>query len=271
MPAIIAHPGMPLWIDLATTDIAAARKFYGELLGWEFQELDGENSGYVLARREGMPVAAMAKVPEGSLSMWGLCLYTPDVASSHDAAVSAGATSALQPRSLGERGAMAMLLDPAGAAIGLKCPADEHALLAAGEPATPVWYELLVGDKWEETLEFYHELAGWDIRQASNDADFRYAVGEIEGAGLAGMWDTSAMAEATSLWTIYMGVADINRAVEQIPELGGVVVRPPYESEFGRVATLQDPTGAILNLCEVAEYDPAVEDAHEPDLFAPEG
>jgi len=29
--------GVPCWVDLATTDVAAARDFYGAVLGWSFQ------------------------------------------------------------------------------------------------------------------------------------------------------------------------------------------------------------------------------------------
>ena len=38
MPALVAEPGMPIWLDLATTDLAAAREFYGVLFDWEFEE-----------------------------------------------------------------------------------------------------------------------------------------------------------------------------------------------------------------------------------------
>lgn len=278
MPAMIAQPGMPVWLDLATNDAPAARAFYSELLGWEFDEAAGADAGYCVAKKDGMPVAGVAQVPEGNRSVWGLMLYTPDVAQAHDLAVGSGAQSVLEPRDLGERGQMAVIVDPSGATVGLRNPADEHALFAAGEPATPVWHELMVSANWEQTLEFYHQLAGWDIRALnSEDPDFRYAVGEYDGAPLVGLWDTSRMqvqgegaSSMPSMWTIYMGVVDIDAAVSATQRLGGEVIRPAWESDFGRMATIQDPTGALLNLCEVAEFVPDPEEDHEPDLFAPE-
>ena len=30
--------GVPNWVDLATTDVDAARAFYAGLFGWEFEE-----------------------------------------------------------------------------------------------------------------------------------------------------------------------------------------------------------------------------------------
>lgn len=289
MPALIAQPGMPLWVDLATTDVAKAQEFYGGLFGWSFEQVAEGYEGYIIAKRDGMPVAGLALIPEGS-SMWGLSLYTPNVIDAHAKAVAAGAVSILSPRDNGEsRGEMAVVTDPAGAAIGLKCPADEHALFAAGEPGTPVWHELLVGKNWEDTAKFYHELAGWDIRQiggtggrssgggnldgkgdeVSESEGSRYAVGEYEGAALVGLWDTSTFEGAPSMWTLTMGVANMGAAITSVVELGGLVVREPWESEFGLMATITDPAGALLNLCEIEEFVPE-EDAHEPDLFAPE-
>lgn len=272
MPAMIAQPGMPVWLDLASTDAAKSEKFYGELLGWEFESLA---DGYSVAKKQGMPVAGIAQIPEGNQSVWGVLLYTPDVKQAHDKAVQAGAKSVLEPQDLGERGDMAVLIDPSGATIGLRNPADEHALIAAGEPGTPVWFELMVAQKWETTLEFYHELAGWDIKASgesagdgAGDEEFRYATGEFDGAAVVGLWDTSAL-EVPGMWTVYLGVANVDDAVANTPELGGKVIRPAWESEFGRMATIEDPTGALVNLCEIEEFVPD-EDAHEPDLLAPE-
>lgn len=267
MPALVAEPGMPIWLDLATTDLKAAQEFYGPLLDWEFEE---ESDGYVIAKRSGMPVAGLGQIPEGANSIWGLMLYAPQLDTVHANAVKAGATSALEPRDLGKRGKMSVLVDPSGATIGLKRPADEQAFFAAGEPGTPVWHELMVGSEWDRTLEFYHELSGWDIKLMNDSDEFRYATGEWEGNPLAGMWDTSKLAEQPSMWTLYMGVLDVDAAVAKVESLGGTVVRTPWESEFGRMATLQDPTGALLNLAEVPEYEPEMDEAHEPDLFAPE-
>ena len=267
MPALVAEPGMPIWLDLATTDLQTAQDFYGPLFGWEFVE---ESEGYLTAKRSGMPVAGIGKIPETSSPIWGLMLYAPQLETVHKNAVKAGAESALEPRDLGPRGKMSVLVDPSGATIGLKRPSDEQAFFAAGEPGTPVWHELMVGKNWDATLEFYHQLSGWDIKLMNDTDEFRYATGEWEANPLAGMWNTAGLEGQPSMWTLYMGVLNVDEAVAQVESLGGTVVRTPWVSEFGRMATIQDPTGALLNLAEVEEYTPEMDEAHEPDLFAPE-
>jgi predicted enzyme related to lactoylglutathione lyase len=268
MPALVAEPGMPIWIDLATTDLATAKSFYADLLGWEFDDPCG---GYVVAKKQGLPVAGLGEVPEDKPSLWGLMLYTPDVDDAYAKAVEAGAHGALSPRDVGRRGRMAVLVDPSGATIGFKQPRAEEPFFAAGEPGTPVWHELLVGENWDETLAFYHELAGWDIRTQTDSDRFRYATGDYDGAPLCGLWDTSELDENPSMWTLYLGCTDVDAAAEVARTSGGRVVRAPWDSELGRLTTIVDPTGALVNLCQIEEPEPeSMEDVHEPDLLAPE-
>lgn len=269
MPALVAEPGMPIWIDLATTDLEKAKSFYTELLGWEFDNPCGD--GYLVAKKEGMPVAGLGEVPEDKSSLWGLLLYAPDIDHVHEEAVNAGATSILSPRDVGRRGRMSVIVDPSGATVGLKQPAGDEPFFAAGEPGTPVWHELLVGEQFDATMKFYHDLAGWDIRQHSDTDKFRYATGEYNGEPLCGMWDTSELDENPSMWTLYLGCADVDAAAKKVKKFGGKLVRAPWNSELGRLCTLVDPTGALVNLCEIAEPTPeSLEDIHEPDIMAPD-
>lgn len=268
MPALVAEPGMPIWIDLATTDLESAKDFYAEVLGWEYDDPCG---GYTIAKKQGMPVAGLGEVPDDKSSLWGMLLYTPDIDAAHEDAVKAGATSVLSPRNVGKRGKMAVLVDPSGATVGLKQPKENEPFFAAGEPGTPVWHELLVGGHFDETTEFYHELAGWDIR-VHNDTDrFRYATGEYDGAPLVGLWDTSELDDNPSMWTLYLGCVDVDAAAKKVKAAGGRLVRQPWDSELGRMVTIVDPTGALVNLCEIAEPEPeTLADWHEPDLLDPE-
>lgn len=264
MPALLAEPGMPIWIDLATTDLSRAQDFYSTLLGWEFDSLCDT---YVIAKCKGMPVAGFGAVPEDKSSLWGILLYAPDLQEAHDRAVDLGATSILAPQEVGRGGKMAVIVDPSGATVGIKQPAMNEPFFAAGEPGTPVWYELMVGSEYEATLKFYHELADWDIAVHSNSENLKYATGEREGAALCGLWDTSDLEETPSMWMVYLGVADVDHAAKMVKKLGGTVIRKPWDAEIGRMCTIQDPGGALLNLCQVEEYqeDPV----HEPDLLAP--
>ena len=52
-----ATVGAPTWIDLSTSDPAAARAFYGELFGWTADEPNPEFGGYFMFSHAGAYVA----------------------------------------------------------------------------------------------------------------------------------------------------------------------------------------------------------------------
>ena len=58
------HPGKFVWHDLVTRDPASCRRFYGALLGWEFQDTKRSGRPYAVARLNGTPVAGIVVHPE---------------------------------------------------------------------------------------------------------------------------------------------------------------------------------------------------------------
>ncbi len=49
--------GTPSWVDLGTTDLAAAREFYGRLLGWLYEVGPPETDHYTMCRLRDRNVA----------------------------------------------------------------------------------------------------------------------------------------------------------------------------------------------------------------------
>jgi hypothetical protein len=63
-------PGTPSWVDLSTTDLDSALRFYGDLFGWEFQDL-GEEAGHYHDARLGLWTVPPRCPPTGSrTSRW---------------------------------------------------------------------------------------------------------------------------------------------------------------------------------------------------------
>src|SRR5262245_57698806 len=75
-----AVPNTVVWADLATPDLAKARTFYGELLGWSFTGGDDAQSGfYTTGNRDGRRVAAMWQKPaDMPVSAWAIYFGTND-------------------------------------------------------------------------------------------------------------------------------------------------------------------------------------------------
>ena len=58
-------PGTFCWVDLGTTDAAAAKRFYTGLLGWEAEDMPAGPMVYTMLRRGGLDVAAVVETEQG--------------------------------------------------------------------------------------------------------------------------------------------------------------------------------------------------------------
>src|SRR5580765_2235313 len=71
------------WNELMTKDPGAARKFYGELLGWKFRDMPMPGSEYSVAMSEGSEdgIAGIMATPPGASmpTAWGSYVTVDDV------------------------------------------------------------------------------------------------------------------------------------------------------------------------------------------------
>ncbi|MDN6551282.1 MAG: VOC family protein [Corynebacterium flavescens] len=267
MPAFQAEVGMPYWIDLATSDPRKSTRFYEEVLGWE---VSGEE--YRLARVQGLPVAGFIPQPAEATrpNTWITYFLSADIDTDCARARELGGR-VLSPAQSVELGDMALLVDVAGGMFGLIQPRGAEHFVAAGEPGLPVWHELSATANFRGVLDFYGELFNWDIRALSANTEqssseqsssgqssaehIEYATAEEEGAPFAGFWNAEGAfpPQVPSFWQTYLGVRSIEAAAAAAVSLGGEVIRPAWDSPFGRLCLLADSTGATITLAEVED------------------
>ena len=71
--------GVPCWTDLAVPDVAAAQAFYGDVIGWTYQDTAADYGGYVIAQSRGAAAAGIGPLPqEGMHPAWTLYLASDD-------------------------------------------------------------------------------------------------------------------------------------------------------------------------------------------------
>src|SRR5260370_19258923 len=73
--ALIDHHGRFVWYELLTTDIAAAKAFYGSVVGWGEQDASTPGFAYTLFTSGKAPVSGLMELPEeakrmGAMSRW---------------------------------------------------------------------------------------------------------------------------------------------------------------------------------------------------------
>jgi len=245
--------GDPCWADIMTSDMAATRAFYGELLGWESDEPNEEFGGYVNFTKDGARISgAMTNQSGGAVpDVWAIYIAVDDAAATTDAATAAGGTAMVEPMAVGTLGTMAVLVDPTGAVIGMWQPGDHKGFGYVAEPGAPGWFELFTND-YEASRTFYADAFGWDLHAVSDEDDFRYSTLHEGEAQAAGIMDAGAFLPegVPPHWSIYFTVADVDATLAKVTELGGRIEDPAQDTPYGRMATASDPTGARFKLLD---------------------
>jgi predicted enzyme related to lactoylglutathione lyase len=257
MPTRESAPvGAPCWIELFTSDADRARAFYDELFGWTSEEPNPEFGGYINFSRDGVRVAgAMANDgSQGAPDGWTIYLAVEDAAATADAAAAHGGTVHVPPADVGDLGRFAVLGDAAGAIVGIWQPRAHQGFGVLAEPGAPAWFELHARD-YDADVQFYRDVFGWDTATASDEPQFRYTtLGDGDDA-LAGIMDAGPHPDLlpegiAAHWAVYFGTDDVAKALEQVVELGGTVLRQPEDTPYGRLAEAADPTGARFKLVQ---------------------
>ncbi|MET3350811.1 UNVERIFIED_ORG: putative enzyme related to lactoylglutathione lyase [Arthrobacter sp. UYEF1] len=253
MPAPEITPGAPCWIDLMTSDIATARRFYGELFGWQYETGDAEKyGGYTTARKNGKTVAGlMQKDPDqsGMPDVWSTYLRSNDAEATASAVTANGGQVHMPPMDVPEQGHMAIFGDAAGAAIGAWQPREMKGYEIVAEPGAAAWHELHTKD-YDTAVKFYQVVFGWDTDVMSDAPEFRYTTLGAGDSAKAGIMDASGYlpADVPSNWQVYFNVEDADASIEKAVSLGATVIDGPEDSPFGRLASLADPTGAMFKI-----------------------
>ena len=119
-----------------------------------------------------------------------------------------------------------------------------------------VWYDLVTHDL-AGVKRFYGELFGWQFQEDTENET--YTVINHNGRAIGGIVYTEPGTNEPnrSQWVSYLSVPDVDRAVEQVRDVGGVVHTKPLDlPERGRLAVVRDPQGALIALVRSTSGDP---------------
>ncbi len=254
MSIVVTHRlGEPCWVDYAATDLPAARDFYTGLFGWEADTAGSD--GYVTFRKDGHAVAGLGAT-DGDVhpDSWLTHLLVEDAAAAEQASLEAGAEVYAPTRTIADQGRLAVIGDPGGAVVGLWEPESHRGFELVADVGAPAWHELYAR-AYQAQLDFYTKVFGWQTQVLGDTADFRYATFGDPDSPAGGVYDADRMLPegVPSHWVVYFGVVDADAACARVQELGGTVLREPWDSEFGRFAQVTDPLGGVFLLHHVRE------------------
>ena len=245
-------PGTFVWIELTTSDVGAAKKFYTDLMGWETHDDEIPGGGtYTMIRQDGGDVGGMFALDEQMKSQgvppnWLSYISVKDAAATASKAKGLGATVHRDAFDVMEIGSMAVLADPTGAAFALWQPklhtGFDH---TDGRPGTVSWNELLTTDA-KKADDFYTSLFGWDREHMDMGPMGTYTMFKQGDTQIGGMMEMGEQfAGAPSHWVVYFNVLDADASAEKVKSLGGELRMPPTDiPKIGRFAMAADPQGA---------------------------
>ncbi|MCB1494114.1 MAG: VOC family protein [Rhodobiaceae bacterium] len=116
------------WNELMTRDVAAAKAFYADTIGWTYSDMPMPNGTYTVINDGDAFVGGMFDItsPEFAESPTGWFAYiaVDDVDARLAKAKAAGASVIREPFDVPDVGRIAILVQPDGAAIGWITPAN---------------------------------------------------------------------------------------------------------------------------------------------------
>jgi uncharacterized protein len=247
------------WVDLASPDLDASAKFYGELMGWEFEPVPGppeETGGYGNLSYNGKLVAGLGGIMgEGQPPAWMSYVKTSDADETAKKVRDAGGTVMMDPFDIpGEAGRMAVCQDTGSAVFSILQPGRHTGAELVNEVGSWTWNNLLTRDV-DAAAEFYGKVFGWSRNQPDGAPDYIWNW-QMEAQrwpeGLAGLMamGIDMPSDAPPYWQVYLAMENLDNALEITNREGGRVIFGPQDIPVGRFAAVFDPQGAAVSFLE---------------------
>jgi uncharacterized protein len=243
-----------IWYELMTSDVTAAKSFYGAVVGWRMQ--DFPNMTYTVLQAGETGIGGMMTLPQsasdaGMKPCWVGYIYAADVDSAAIELQRLGGKIHREPADIPDVGRFAMGADPQGAAFYLFKPGQPETARESVPPNTPGhigWHELHAAD-WPKAFDFYNAMFGW-LKGDSVDMGpmGTYQLFTINGIAVGGMMNSPA-ATTARFWLYYFNVDDIDAAGARITAAGGKIIQGPHQVPGGTwIVQATDPQGAWFAL-----------------------
>jgi len=119
------------------------------------------------------------------------------------------------------------------------------------------WADLSTNNA-EAAKKFYTTLFNWlaiDVPTGENETYTMLQKQDKNVCALYAMDPEMSQQGIPPSWQVYVAVKDVDTAVEKAAKLQGEVIMPPFDIfDYGRMAVIQDPTGASLALWQANQH-----------------
>lgn len=240
-----------VWYELMTTDVAGARAFYTEVIGWRAQDASTSHLPYTLLTSGDVEIGGLMGLPEeatkkGAMPRWMGYVGVNDVAVVADQIRRLGGRVYVPPTKT-NIGRISVVADLEMATLGLidEAQPQQDEFRGLDQPARVGWCELLAA-KPDKAFAFYNTLFGWQREEAEAGAMDSYQLLLAGNQTIGGIF-AKREREPVSFWLYYFNVDDIDAATKRLKDAGGRIFEGPVEVPGDTwVARCVDPQGATF-------------------------
>ncbi len=240
------------WYELLTTDVAAARAFYGKVVGWGAQDASTAAFPYNVFTAGATEVGGLMDLPPdalrmGATSRWVGYVRVDDVDGTAERLKQLGGRIYVPPTD-SNIGRVSIVADPQTATLGMVGGLKRGDPLGGfDDPGLVGWHELLAADA-AKAFAFYQSLFDWQAAAAGNDLLESYQPFAVDGRTIGGVFNKLPRAPLP-FWLYYFNVPDLDAAHAAVRAGGGRVVQGPLELTAGHwISRCIDPQGAMFAL-----------------------
>jgi uncharacterized protein len=251
---VVNSHGHFVWYELMTTDVAAAKAFYAEVMVWRARDVSLPDAAFALCSAGEAPVSGLMTLPQRAIAMgaaphWIGYVGVNDIDAATDLVTRRDGTVFAPPMEIPDTSRFSVFADPQAATLGMMesigpermQPADMNA------PGRVGWHELLAADA-EKALDFYGALFAWQKADAAIDAAGTYQRFSAAGQTIGGIL-TKPPTMPTPCWLYYFNVADIDAAAKRVTAAGGQILDGPLPAPGDAwMVQCADPQGAVFAL-----------------------
>jgi uncharacterized protein len=260
-------PGVPCWIDTTQPDPDSAAAFYGELFGWDVENVMPAGAPtYYIARLRGGDVAGIGAQPEGAppAAAWNTYVWVTDADETAAKVRDAGGTVIMEPGDIGDSGRMAVFADTDGTAFSVWQAKEHRGAAVVNEPGSLNFNDLYTRDL-DAARAFYGAVFGWEAIDigGGNHAWALPAYGDFleqrtpgTREGMRAMGAPERFEEVVASvrtdedqpphWGVTFAVDDADEIAKRADKLGGWVLVPPFDAPWVRMTVISDPQGATF-------------------------
>jgi uncharacterized protein len=130
-------------------------------------------------------------------------------------------------------------------------------LIEKQEPGAFCWIELGTTDQ-SAAKGFYTSLFGWSVNDFPMGPDSFYSMFVLDGRNAAAAYTLQKEQQSQGVpphWMTYIAVDSGDDTAARVEGLGGKLLAAPFDVfDAGRMAVIQDPTGAVFSIWQAKKH-----------------